>query len=199
MINGFYVDKAGTFTLTIEYRPQEFFWIGASISIIAIAGIALYLFILRHTEINKQGRILNSTAITATSKGAYGKRIENNTSAVVLEKSPNGNAALVRAGYFDKERTETPSKRDVISDAKFDHTQKGNRSLSNLSTREAIINLIKTNPSIFIISCAIGLTLFIPLLVALSEDIANMIAGYALNSLVLGIIVRLIVSKKKWK
>src|SRR5437867_1606041 len=81
MINGFYVDKAGTFTLTIEYRPQEFFWIGASISIIAIAGIALYLFILHHNEINKHGRILNSTAITATSKGAYGKRIENNTSA----------------------------------------------------------------------------------------------------------------------
>src|SRR2546425_597858 len=199
MINGFYVDKAGTFTLAIEYRPQEFFWIGASISIIAIAGIALYLFILRHNEINKPARLLNSTVITATSKGAYGKRIENNASAAVFEKSPNSNATLARAGYFDKERTGTSSKPDVISDAKFDHTQKGNRSLSNLSTREAIINLIKTNPSIFIISCAIGLTLFIPLLVALSEDIANMIAGYALNSLVLGIIVRLIVSKKKWK
>ena len=91
------------------------------------------------------------------------------------------------------------SKPGLINDSKFDHTQKGNRSFSNPSTREAIINLIKTNPSIFIISCAIGLTLFIPLLVALREDVANMIAGYALNALLLGIIVRLIVSKKKWK
>src|SRR5437867_11120813 len=198
MINGFYVDKAGTFTLTIEYRPQEFFWIGASISIIAIAGITLYLF-LYHNEINKPARILNSTVITATSKGAYGKRIENNKSAAVFEKSPNSNAALARAGYFDKERTGTSSKPDVISDAKFDNAQKGNRRLSNPSTREAIINSIKTNPSIFIISCAIGFTLFIPLFVALREDVANVVAGYALNSLVLGIIVRLIVSKKKWK
>src|SRR5437870_10774820 len=195
MINGFYVDKAGTFTLTIEYRPQEFFWIGASISIVAVAGIALYLFILHHTEINKQGRIPDSAVITATSKGAYGKRI----TAEVLEKSPNINAALARAGYLDKERTEMHSKPGLINDSKFDHTQKGNRSFSNPSTREAIINLIKTNPSIFIISCAIGLTLFIPLLVALREDVANMIAGYALNALLLGIIVRLIVSKKKWK
>jgi len=93
-----------------------------------------------------------------------------------LEKSPNSHTALARAGYLDKEGTATPSKPDVISDTKFDHTQKGNRSLSNPSTREAIINLIKTNPSIFIISCAIGLTLFIPLLVALSEDVANMIS-----------------------
>ncbi|TLY05686.1 MAG: hypothetical protein E6K88_09305, partial [Thaumarchaeota archaeon] len=129
MINGFYVDKAGTFTLTIEYRPQGFFWIGALISIIAIAGIALYLFILHHNEINKQGRILNSMVITSTSKGAYGKRIENNASAA-------SNTALIRAGYLDKERAETHSNPHVISDTKFDNAQKGSRSLSNPSTRE---------------------------------------------------------------
>ncbi len=43
MLNGFFINKAGNFTLIIEYEPQQWFNLGASITGLSIAGCIGYL------------------------------------------------------------------------------------------------------------------------------------------------------------
>ena len=43
VINGFWIDKTGEFTLTIEYEPQEWFNISIIISAATFASVVLYL------------------------------------------------------------------------------------------------------------------------------------------------------------
>jgi hypothetical protein len=43
MTNGFYINKTGQYTLTIEYQAQKWFYEGSTITIITIAILAGYL------------------------------------------------------------------------------------------------------------------------------------------------------------
>ena len=38
MLNGFYITKTGNFTVIIEYKPQQWFNIGATITTVSIVG-----------------------------------------------------------------------------------------------------------------------------------------------------------------
>jgi hypothetical protein len=42
MLNGFFINKTGNFTVIIEYLPQQWFNIGISITVLSIAGIFVY-------------------------------------------------------------------------------------------------------------------------------------------------------------
>jgi hypothetical protein len=57
VINGFWIDKTGEFTLIVEFEPQEWFNISLIISAIAFACALLYL-VYRHFKIKKLSHIL---------------------------------------------------------------------------------------------------------------------------------------------
>jgi hypothetical protein len=43
LVNGFYVNKTGQYTLTIQYEPQNWFYEGAAVSIITVTFLAAYI------------------------------------------------------------------------------------------------------------------------------------------------------------
>jgi hypothetical protein len=47
VVNGFYINKTGNYTLTIEYQPQKWFVQGGIISVITVIAI-LTIYIVRH-------------------------------------------------------------------------------------------------------------------------------------------------------
>ncbi|HEX5187174.1 MAG TPA: hypothetical protein VFV86_09820, partial [Nitrososphaeraceae archaeon] len=57
IINGFYIDKLGNYTITIEYKPQQWFLQGGIVSIasvlILLLGCPLYVFILKNKHWKK--------------------------------------------------------------------------------------------------------------------------------------------------
>jgi hypothetical protein len=48
IVNGFFVNKTGDYTLIIEYKPQSWFIQGGIVSIITVIAI-LVIYFLRHT------------------------------------------------------------------------------------------------------------------------------------------------------
>jgi hypothetical protein len=69
MLNGFYVDRTGDFSLTLDYRPQKLFALGATISIAAVIGILLYTLKLSYEYFIKSERARSSPVLHASSLG----------------------------------------------------------------------------------------------------------------------------------
>ena len=54
MLNGFYINKTGNFTVVIEYKPQQWFNIGAGITIVSIIVFLGYVLWIKKRYIGKK-------------------------------------------------------------------------------------------------------------------------------------------------
>jgi hypothetical protein len=55
MLNGFYINKTGTFTITLEYKPEQWFNIGAGITVLSIFGSCFgYLIWIKKKNFRKK-------------------------------------------------------------------------------------------------------------------------------------------------
>lgn len=76
VINGFYIDKVGTYTLNIEYRPQKLFEIGLTISIVTIIVALAHLAILNKGGISVIHRSVMNKLLSQSSLSSSFKQMK---------------------------------------------------------------------------------------------------------------------------
>ena len=226
MINGFYIDKTGDFTLNIEYRPQNLFVIGFVISLISVIVIVVgYLIIIQREKLRRnsclasskvtilvnqnnpdvmqKGELISNQSLSIFSQQKKRQELDDQTAATAstattimpfvnsdsddretILHSPNtvinGNDGINYNKIGDNK--DGNNKNDEV------HRHNNNNWKANLKV-PTVMHMIKSAPSSLPIICAVGLTICIPFMVmTLQENLCNLIAEYAVDSLAIGIV-----------
>jgi hypothetical protein len=204
MINGFFVDKTGAFTLNIEYRPQRMAELGFLISATAAVSIVGYMVTIQHQKIQRFLCLLSNIIARQSNKNSDKRHGEysSHSACQISNCKIHAKTVVASSSFSDSCRveamkmSETSSVNDDHKDFEIDdpmdtrggyHYNAATRRTA--STKTAIADFGR--PTLFDIPilCAIGLTMLIPLMIiALQENIANDIADLAADFLIIGII-----------
>ena len=196
MINGFYIDRSGSFTLNISYYPQQLFWYGAGISLATIIAISAFLLIAyrqgtKEPTTNLVARVVKGIIFQRSSR----RQILIKPLVRLLEKSnaiPNTRSLIVdEAKSFNDNQIQEPVKAST-AEPEFNNEKLNNYARYLVNLQKEITKMIRINPSCLPIILAVGLIICVPFLVMIREDIANTVAAYALDSLAVGMITGLL-------
>jgi len=195
MINGFYVDRTGSFTMDIQYKPQGFFWLGMAISIITDGIVITYFTILYRYEIKKHAHLLIATIAAVKREKALKEMVLFNLSTKVIGVTDNM-AGEISLRNLEDGGGQKAAESDLQTRRNFSSTPIRNYSMYPVSTRKKIILMIKSNPSHPILFLAIAFLLLIPLTIIFGENLANTVGAYALDFLIVGLIAAALFPRK---
>jgi hypothetical protein len=198
MINGFYVDRTGSFTMDIQYKPQGFFWLGLAISIITAGIVITYFTILYRYEIKKHAHLLIEIIATVKGEKALKEMVLFNLSTKVIGATGNM-ASEISLKNLEDGGGQKAAESDVQTRRNFSAAPIRIDSMGSESTRKKIMLMIWSNPSHPIFFLAIAFLLLIPLTVIFGENLANTVGAYALDFLIIGMIAAVVFPRKERK
>jgi hypothetical protein len=177
MINGFYVDRVGDFKLDIIYKPQQFFQIGAGISVIAFFGAIFFAMPYGNSIFWKMPYMLRLAKILPVTS-----QVKGQSSKPIMGKiNDNVHSGVVLGWRLSSQTFSSKVATQRISTDNYggSHPQESNCLTSSLRNFDSS-NL----PTVI----AIVLILLVPFLIALSTTYANLAVEYALGCIFISLV-----------
>jgi hypothetical protein len=193
MINGFYIEQTGDYTLSIKYKPQEFFQIGAAISMTTFFGMILYFLLPSENVVIKRISNLLRTPQAIVANMSYKRQIIEQMNRQTSSANKKIELNMTDAGIANKEH---------FLPKTMDQTKSGNSRnhlIDNELSKSAdlISRLKKIDSSNIPIILGIALLMIIPALIGMQADFLNLISAYAMGCLVIGVIWRTILHRQR--